>query len=98
KTLATLAENTLTIKGRPITLDLGVYTAPKIFYLYDKIYVSVTDIQAEKVYLFDSQTKAIPGFPVFGTDAIRLDDVDNNRRLELVTKGQGNDLILYRMN
>ncbi|MBT8321045.1 MAG: ribonuclease HII, partial [Eudoraea sp.] len=98
KTLATLTENTLTIKGRPITLDLGVYTAPKIFYLYDKIYVSVTDLQTEKVYLFDSQTKGIPGFPVFGTDAMRLDDVDNNRRLELVTKGQGNDLILYRMN
>ncbi|MCE2613059.1 hypothetical protein LVD13_08760 [Flavobacteriaceae bacterium D16] len=98
KTLATLAENILTIKGRPITLDLGVYTAPKIFYIYDKIYVSVTDIQAEKVYLFDSQTKGIPGFPVFGTDAMRLDDVDNNRRLELVTKGQDNDLILYRMN
>ena len=98
KTLATLTENTLTIKGRPITLDLGVYTAPKIFYLYDKIYVSVTDLQAEKVYLFDSQTKAIPGFPVFGTDAMRLDDVERDRKLELVTKGQGNDLIMYRMN
>jgi hypothetical protein len=98
KTLATLSENTLTIKGSPITLDLGVYTAPKIFYLYDKIYVSVTDLQTEKVYLFDSQTKPIPGFPVFGTGAMRLDDTDNDRNLELVTKGQGNDLILYRMN
>ncbi|MCX2717976.1 hypothetical protein [Lentiprolixibacter aurantiacus] len=98
KTLVTLSENTLTIKGRPITLDLGVYTGPKIFYLYDKIYVSVTDLQAEKVYLFDSQTKSIPGFPVFGTDAMRLDDVDNDRNLELVTSGQANDLILYRMN
>ena len=98
KTLATLTENILTIKGRPITLDLGVYTAPKIFYLYDKIYVSVTDLQGEKVYLFDSQTNSIPGFPVFGVDAISLDDLDNDRDLELVTKGQGQDLILYRMN
>ena len=98
KTLATLTENILTIKGRSITLDLGVYTAPKIFYLYDKIYVSVTDLQGEKVYLFDSQTKAIPGFPVFGTMDINLDDLDRDRNLELVTKGQGKDLILYRMN
>ena len=98
KTLATLTENILTIKGKPITLELGVYTAPKIFYLYDKIYVSVTDLQGEKVYLFDSQTMGIPGFPVYGTAGISLDDLDSNRKLELVTKGQGNDLILYRMN
>ena len=79
-------------------MDLGVYTAPKIFYLYDKIYVGVTDLQSEKVYLFDSQTKGIPGFPVFGTNAMRLDDMENDRKLELIVKGQGNDLILYRMN
>ena len=31
-------------------------------------------------------------------EAISLDDLDNDRDLELVTKGQGQDLILYRMN
>lgn len=98
KTLATLTENILTIKGKPITLDLGVYIAPKIFYLYDKIYVSVTDLQGEKVYLFDSQTRGIPGFPVFGTLGISMDDLDNDRKLEVVTKGKDKDLILYRMN
>ncbi|MBT8178590.1 MAG: ribonuclease HII [Eudoraea sp.] len=98
KTLATLTENILTIKGKPITLELGVYTAPKIFYLYDKIYVSVTDLQGERVYLFDSQSKGIPGFPVYGTAGISLDDLDNDRKLELVTKGKDKDLILYRMN
>ncbi|MBT8205969.1 MAG: ribonuclease HII, partial [Eudoraea sp.] len=98
KTLATLTENILTIKGKPITLELGVYTAPKIFYLYDKIYVSVTDLQGEKVYLFDSQAKSIAGFPVYGTAGISLDDLDNDRKLELVTKGKDKDLILYRMN
>ncbi|MBT8222961.1 MAG: ribonuclease HII, partial [Eudoraea sp.] len=98
KTLATLSENNLTIKGKPITLELGVYTAPKIFYLYDKIYVSVTDLQGEKVYLFDSQAKSIAGFPVYGTAGISLDDLDNDRKLELVTKGKDKDLILYRMN
>lgn len=98
KTLATLTENTLTIKGKPITLDLGVYANPKIFYLYDKIYVSVTDLQGQKVYLFDSQTEGIPGFPVFGVSSIALDDVEGDRILELVTKGQNADLVLYQLN
>lgn len=97
KTLATINENILSIKSRKRTLELGVYSIVKIFYLYDKIYVSVTDLQNEKVYLFDSQAKPISNFPVFGTSLISLDDIDGDRKLELVTKGQENDLIMYRM-
>ena len=40
KTLATVDENTLTIKGKKVELELGVYSKPKIFYLYDKIYAA----------------------------------------------------------
>ena len=72
KTLVTLNENTLTIKGRGRDLDLGVYLQPRIFYIYDKIYVSTTDIQSGQVYLFDSGNKPISNFPVFGNSNIDL--------------------------
>jgi C1A family cysteine protease len=70
KTLVTNNENILSIKGKNITLDLGVYTHPVIFYVHDKIYVSVTDIQSQKVYLFDSNAVPIQNFPVFGYSMI----------------------------
>ncbi len=98
KTLAVMNDNVLTIKGKKVTLDLGVYTAPQIFYLYDKIYVSVTDIQSEQVYLFDSQTKPIASFPVFGASEIDLNDMDNDGKLEIVTKEDESAILVYGLN
>lgn len=98
KTLALMNDNILIIKGKKVELELGVYSKPKIFYHNDKIYVSVTDIQNQKIYLFDSNAKSIQNFPVFGTSIIDLDDMDNDRKLELVAKDLENSLIVYKMN
>ncbi|MGX1931059.1 ribonuclease HII [Flagellimonas sp. 2504JD4-2] len=98
KTLVFMDDNILSIKGKKVELDLGVYTKPKIFYIYDKIYVSVTDIQSQKIYLFDSQAKPIPNFPVFGNSLIDMVDMDNDNKLELVAKDQENSIIVYKMN
>ncbi len=96
-TLVYMNDNILSIKGRKLELELGVYSKPQIFYIHDKIYVSVTDIQNQKIYLFDSQAKAIPNFPVYGTSGIDMADVNNNRQLELVAKDQDNSIIVYKM-
>ena len=98
KTLALMNENVLSIKGKKVELDLGVYTAPKIFYIYDKIYVSVTDIQNQQIYLFDSQAKPIANFPVYGTSSIDLNDLEQDKKLEVVAKDQENSLIVYQIN
>ena len=44
KTLVALTENRLIIKSRTVDLDYGDYTAPKIFYINDKIYITTTDL------------------------------------------------------
>ncbi|MCQ0112521.1 ribonuclease HII [Zhouia amylolytica] len=98
KTLVTLSENELTIKGKKVELDYGLYTAPKIFYIYDKIYVSVTDTQANKVYLFDSNAKLFPNFPIYGTSAIDLNDINNDRKIEITVKGEDDSILVYRIN
>lgn len=97
-TLALMNGNTLSIKGKKVELDLGVYTKPKIFHIYDKIYVSVTDLQHQKIYVFDSQAKLLPNFPVFGSSLIDVTDMNNDKKLELVTRDQENSLIVYEMN
>ncbi|RXJ44578.1 ribonuclease HII [Gelidibacter gilvus] len=98
KTLVTLSENILHIKTNKVELDFGDYTPPKIFYVNDKIYVSVTDLQAKKVYLFDSLGKAIDNFPVYGNSTIDLDNIDKGKNPEFVTKGDQNGIIIYQIN
>lgn len=98
KTLVALSENKLTIKTNTIDLDFGDYTPPKIFYINDKIYVTVTDLQAKKAYLFDSQAKPISNFPVYGNSSIEMDDIDNDNALEVIVKGDDNSIIIYEIN
>jgi len=97
-TLVFMDDNVLSIRGKKVELELGVYSKPKIFYIHDKIYVSVTDIQNQKIYLYDSQAEPIAGFPVYGSSAMDLTDMDNDKKLELVAKDQGNSLIVYKLN
>lgn len=97
-TLVTMNENVLTIKGKKSELELGVYTKPRIFYLDNKIYVSVTDVQNQKIYLFDSNSNTIQNFPIYGSSLIDLADIDNDKKIELVAKDLENSLIVYKIN
>lgn len=97
KTLVVMNDNKLTIKSNTITLDFGDYTAPKIFYLNDKIYVTVTDLQSKKGYLFDSQAKPIANFPVYANSELELNNIDKDRALEVITKGDNDTVIVYEI-
>lgn len=98
KTLVTLNDNKLNIRSNTVELPFGTYSEPNFYYLQDKIYVSVTDLETKKVYLFDSQAKAIPSFPVYGNSEIEMDNIDNDNNLEFVVQGNGNSIILYEIN
>lgn len=97
RTLAIMNDNILRIRDKKVTLDLGVYSKPTIFYLNDKIYVSVTDIQNQKSYLYDSQAEPIPNFPIYGTSIIDMADMNNDKKPELVIKDQENSIIVYKL-
>ena len=98
KTLVTLSENRLNIKSRLVEMDFGDYTAPQIFYINDKIYVTTTDLQAKKIYLFDSLGKPVANFPIYGNSSIVLDNIDKDNNLEVVTKGDDKSIIVYEIN
>ncbi|WP_223032992.1 ribonuclease HII [Hanstruepera marina] len=98
KTLVALSENKLRIKQNTYELDYGNYSEPKIFYINDKIYVTVTDIQTQKVYLFDSNAKLLSNFPVYGTSQIDMENMDKDRNLEFVTKGESDTILIYQIN
>ena len=98
KTLVSMTENKLNIKSRTVDLDYGDYTAPRIFYLNDKIYVTTTDLQSKKVYLFDSQAKPIANFPVFGTSAAELQELDKDKGLELIIQSDSKNITVYKIH
>ncbi len=98
KSLSLMNDNELSIKGNKASLDLGVYTRPRIFYIYDKIYVSVTDIQTQRAYVFDSNAILFPGFPVYSSSSIDLTDINNDRSIEIVGKFEESSLIVYTIN
>jgi hypothetical protein len=98
KSLVTLSENILTIKGIPITLPYGRYTAPKIFYINNIIYVTTTDLDAQKVHLYFSNGTAVSGFPVYGTSAADLTNADADKAIELVVQAESNGMLIYEIN
>ncbi|MDX1752607.1 MAG: hypothetical protein R3259_05440 [Salinimicrobium sediminis] len=98
KTLVSLSENELSIGKSSATLDFGLYTEPQIFYINNKIYVSVTDLQAHKVYLFDSNTNLLPGFPVYGNSLVDLSNANDDTALELVVQGEENGVLIYSVS
>ncbi|WP_445381339.1 hypothetical protein [Robiginitalea sp. IMCC43444] len=97
KTLAVMNDNELRIKGKSAELDLGVYTHPGIFYLHDIIYVAVTDIQSQRVFLFRSDASPLKGFPVEGNGLADMADTDNDRNPELTVQYRDSAFALYRI-
>jgi hypothetical protein len=87
----------LQIREKRMSLDYGIYTNPQFFLVNDKIYISVLEASSKKLYLYDSNAKLIPGFPVLGASGIDLVDMDGDKKVELVTKDEGNFLTVYRL-
>jgi len=98
KTLVTFSENKLSIKGKTVELDFGTYTEPQLFYINNKIYISITDLQAKKVYLYDSNATLFPNFPVYGNSAISLGNMDKDPNLEFAVQSEENGVLIYQIN
>lgn len=96
--LVTLSDNILTIGGKEIMLDFGLYTPPRIFFVNNKIYVAVTDTQSRKVYVYDSNATLLPHFPVYGISAADIEDMDNDGKPEFTVQGDKNAVLLYKTN
>ena len=93
--LVVLNENQLHINSKNVELDYGLYLQPQIFLVNNKYYISVTDKQAEKVYVFDSQAKLLSGFPVYGTSTVDISNADTDNAVELIVLGGTNEVIVY---
>ncbi|MGB0897402.1 MAG: hypothetical protein ACPGU9_09185 [Flavobacteriaceae bacterium] len=92
-----LEDEKLTIKKNTIELDLGNYTTPEIFYLNKKYYISTTDLDTRKAYLFDSNVKLLDHFPVYGQSEITMTNMDSDSNIEFAVQGEANSILIYKM-
>ncbi len=97
KNKASLDENLLRINGRLYELPYGVYSAPQLFGIGREQFVSVTDLQEQKVYVFNTQAELLPNFPIYGTGPAVLGDANRNRRTNILVPGDGNSILLYEI-
>ena len=66
KSLVTLSENILTIKGIPVQLPFGTYTPPKIFYINNTLYFSTTIQRLKRCICFTAMEKLLAASPFMG--------------------------------
>ena len=95
--LVYLNENILNIDGKDIDLDFGLYTDPQLFQFQKRSLIALTDTQTQKVYVFDQNGELLDGFPVYGTSKVDIANADLDSRLELVVKGEANEILLYKL-
>ena len=91
KYLVSMSENKLHINNRVNELPYGVYTKPLIL---DK-YIVIADTQTQKIYLFNSQTNIIKGFPVYGQNI--NDAYLKSNTLFLLCQDEKEAIIIYEV-
>ena len=98
KSIVSIDENKLEIKGIPVILPYGKYTAPKIHYLNNTLYFLFTDLDTQKVYAYLSNGNLVGGFPIYGAGPADLINADNDPALELVVQSEQNGFLIYELN
>ena len=98
KTLAALGENQLKINSKIVDLEFGDYTDTKIFYVGNKLYITTTDLQSKKLYVYDSQAKLLPNFPVYANSNSYIENIDNQGKPEIITLSDNQTILVYKMN
>lgn len=96
-TKVSFSENTLKINKAKAELDFGLYTEPQLHEIGKSTYISITDLQTSKVYVFDTKANLLPGFPVYGNSKISMGNIDNRGNLEFVVKGEDNSVLMYEI-
>jgi hypothetical protein len=98
KTKVTLDDNLMRINGVLIELPFGIYTAPTISIVNRKTYISITETQENKVYVYTKSGSLLSGFPVYATSIIDLGDLTKNGKTNFVVKGAAKNILLYEIH
>lgn len=95
KTKVTLDDNLLRINNKLVELPFGIYNEPCAFYANKTTYVSITETQENKVYIYDRNGRLLSGFPVFGSSSAAIGNGATKGKLRITVKGGAKEVLLY---
>ena len=95
-TLVMFSGNELQINTIKKELDFGNYTAPRLFNFDGNIYISITDLQSKKGYLFDSKGNILSNFPIYASGPIQISR-RTGKSIYVLTTTDSNSLIMYQL-
>lgn len=96
-TKVTLDDNLLRINGKLAELPLGIYTKPQLFNVNRNVYITITETQEKKVYVFDKDGVLLKGFPVYGTSAASISEGNERNSIVISVKGEADSILLYSL-
>lgn len=85
----------LRINQAEIELPFGLYTNPEIYRIGNQTYVTLTDIQENKVYVYNAKGSLLQGFPVYGKASAFLADANRNGKPNLIVQTDDDTLTQY---
>lgn len=85
----------LRINQAEIELPFGLYTDPEIYRIGNQTYVTLTDIQENKVYVYNAKGSLLQGFPVYGKASAFLADANRNGKPNLIVQTDDDTLTQY---
>lgn len=94
---ALISDNNLQINQNKIELDYGSYNGLSITPIKRNKYITVTDEQAKRVYIFDSKGNLLPNFPVYGSSSASIGLLERNKSFGFAVKGERNTVLLYKI-
>lgn len=90
---ATLDDNLLRINGKLVELPFGIYTNPQLFLANRTTYISLTETQENKVYVYDKIGRLLSGFPIYGISEAAVSSVKD--KTLVLTKANTREVIVY---
>lgn len=94
----TFDDNLLRINGNLIELPFGIYKNPQIFIANSTSYISLTETQENKVYVYSKNGQLLEGFPVYGSTGAKIENGSKKPQLLILTTGSKKEIILYSVN
>ncbi len=97
-TQVSLNGNMLTINGIKKELDLGIYKGLQVYNLANSSFITLTNLQDNKVYVYTKKGDLVPNFPVYASSEVALGSSGKDQKLLLTCKGESDSVLIYQIN
>ena len=93
--IISLSDNHLRVNSKHIELPFGIYTTPSVYYANKKGYITTTETQEKKTYLYNFEGELLKGFPVYGVSSAEV--TASKKNVFIVTKEDDTKCIVYQV-